>query len=385
MYVCRVDCLEKLLPYRERWDELAGDCPFRGWRWLTTWWQHYGANQAGRALRVYLVFSGSKSKNCIADSNINADQLVGILPCYRATSLGRGSVLRLLGDGEVCSDHLDLLVDLLLDEQRVDTVVTLLAGALVNHADDWDVIDFEAIASESSQLSKLVASLGSRGCHVRRDAGPNCWSIDLPATWDELLAQQSKSHRKQLRRLERRVLDTERATWHLVSSSSNLDTAWDILVDLHQRRRKSLGEPGCFASRRWCAFHRDIATQLLDAGQLRLSWLDIEGQPVAAEYHMAGQHTTFAYQGGVEPDRLDDEPGRLSMIRTIQHAIAEGHTQFDLLRGDEPYKPHWRATPRATFNTQIVAPRTAAHWRYRSWNSLRRAGRLARQFASLLS
>ena len=78
------------------------------------------------------------------------------------------------------------------------------------------------------------------------------------------------------------MLDTDQATWHLVETPSDFDIAWPILVDLHQRRRQSLGELGCFASPQWAAFDRDIAAQLLAAGQLRLSWLEAAGAPVFA-------------------------------------------------------------------------------------------------------
>src|SRR5690606_6135764 len=127
---------------------------------------------------------------------------------------------------------------------------------------------------------------------------------------------------------------------------------WDSLIDLHQRRRQSLGEPGCFSSKKWADFHRDIAQQLLAMGQLRLSVLKLDGQPIAAEYHFAGTNALYVYQGGLEPARCEEEPGRLSMIRCIQQAISEGQQEFDLLRGDEPYKPHWRAESNPTVDVQ---------------------------------
>ena len=110
---------------------------------------------------------------------------------------------------------------------------------------------------------------------------------------------------------------------------------------------RSLGEPGCFASRVFHEFHHEVAGRLLERGQLRVSWMELDGSPAAAEYHVADTKATYAYQGGVDPDRLDEEPGRLSTILCLRAAIEEGHTQIDFLRGDEPYKAHWRATPRS--------------------------------------
>jgi CelD/BcsL family acetyltransferase involved in cellulose biosynthesis len=104
---------------------------------------------------------------------------------------------------------------------------------------------------------------------------------------------------------------------------------------------------------------------MLNAGQLRMSWLELDGTPAAAEYHLADGSTTYAYQGGVDPERLNEEPGRLSTILCLQHAIEEGHRRLDFLRGDEPYKAHWRAEPRATYDYRVVPNRRLAKLRGR--------------------
>ncbi|MCA9231093.1 MAG: GNAT family N-acetyltransferase [Planctomycetales bacterium] len=374
MHVLRVQQLESLSSYSQRWDQLAGDCVFRKWVWLSTWWKHYQSLRTNQSLSVFLVVEEDCSE---PSTSPNTQQLIAVLPCYLDASITRGKVLRLLGDGEVCSDHLGLLVS----PDKLQCASQALAEHLVDCWQDWDLIDFSVVDSDDVGLNALCTVLESRACHINRIEGPNTWSIHLPSAWDEFLTQQSKSHRKQLRRLENRVLETRHGIWHPVQTSEEFDIAWNILFELHQRRRQSLGEPGCFSSVRWADFHRDVAQQLLATGHLRLSWLELGGQPVAAEYHLADQHTTSAYQGGIDPDRLDEEPGRLSMILTIQQAITEGHSNFDLLRGDEPYKPHWRATPHPTNHIQIVPLRSTARWRYQAWSYLRNARNLTHEFA----
>jgi len=393
MYVRCIEQLQHLEPIVSRWDELAGGCVFRSWTWLNSWWRHYGTMAeetalASKKLQVLLVYEGDDSTGCQAPTQSSAygatsEQLVAILPCYSERSLTRGKVLRLLGDGEVCSDHLDLLVTATNAARAADALAEYLCG----QTSQWDLIDFPAldITQENTKIGHLIDALSERECIVSQSPDQNCWSVALPESWKEFLALQSKSHRKQLKRLEKRVLDTPSATWHQVKLLEEFDSAWPLFVDLHQRRRESLGEAGCFASPRWAAFHEDVARQLLLEGRLRMSWLELEGEPVAAEYHFAGGRTTYVYQGGLDPNRLEDEPGRLSMIRTVQQAIAEGHRNFDLLRGDEPYKAHWRATPKETYHVQVIPKRTSAKWRYQTWNSVRGAARWVGQVTHMFS
>jgi CelD/BcsL family acetyltransferase involved in cellulose biosynthesis len=285
-----------------------------------------------------------------------------------------------LGDGEVCSDHLGLLA---APTSGADAAAAMAAH--VAERDDWDLLDFTAVDADDEATLHLHGALGDAGCTAATTGGERCWSINLPADWDEFLALQSKSHRKQLRQLERRVLDAGLAGWRLIGFPDEFDAAWQVFEDLHQRRRTSLGQPGCFASPRWAAFHGDVARRLLTEGRLRLSQLELGGKPVAAEYHLAGAQATYAYQGGVDPSRLAEEPGRLSTICSIQRALAEKHQRFEFLRGDEPYKAHWRATPNETRRLRAAPPRAWARLRHRTWTEVERLGRLAKQWTGLFS
>lgn len=388
MYVHLAEDLQQLEPLSRRWDELAGGCVFRSWTWLSIWWKHYGADRTDNKLRVLLVFEGDPSSKCqsteqASDCSPAADRLTAILPCYLDASLTRGKVLRLLGDGEVCSEHLDLLVTATNAPRAADALADYLCG----DGGGWDLIDLPTLDldPDNSKIGKLLSALTERECGVSQTPDMNCWSVELPETWEEFLVQQSKSHRKQLRRLEKRVIDSPRAKWHQVKLFDEFQPAWKTFVDLHQRRRKSLGERGCFASPKWAAFQEEVARQLLREGRLRMSWLELDGRPAAAEYNFAGGRTTYAYQGGLDAERLDEEPGRLSMTRCIQHAIVEGHRKFDLLRGDEPYKAHWRATPKETYHVQVIPSRAGAKLRYQAWGSVRGAARWVKQVTHLFS
>jgi CelD/BcsL family acetyltransferase involved in cellulose biosynthesis len=371
VYVRCVENLADLEPMRAAWDALARGCPFRSWSWITTWWRHYGADNPACQLQVWLAFR---------DSTAEATSLIGILPSYVDASWTQGRVLRLLGDGEVCSDHIGLLAAPGTEEAATGAI----AAELLQRA-DWDLLDFTGVDADDAATSAFLDSLALGNATVTRLAADRCWVIDLPSSWDEFLAMQSKSHRKQLRQLDSRVIEPRRAEWKLVESADAFATAWSTLVDLHQRRRQSLGEPGCFASRTWAAFHWDVAQQFLGDGRLRLSLLTLDGRSIAAEYHLAGAATTYAYQGGVEPDRLHDEPGQLSTICSIKRAISEGHRQFDFLRGDEPYKAHWRALPRPTVRLVAVPSRTLPRLRRTVWSGVREAARAARQLTGLFS
>lgn len=345
------------------WNAIAGGSPFRSWDWLATWWKHYGKVLTPNCDHV------TQSNDCqlyvLAAFDDGAERrLIGVAPWYLDRTRIKGNVVRWLGSGEVCTDHLSLVCQ----PEDAERVAAAVADALTARFDDWDRIDLSAVDADDPGIETLLADLQARECLVSRQPADACWVLDLPTSWDEYLAGISKSHRKQLRQLERRVLESNRVQWHPVQTAAEFAQAWPILVDLHQRRRRSLDEPGCFASRLFHDFHHDAAARLLQRGQLRMSWMELDGVPAAAEYHVADSTTTYAYQGGVDPDRLAEEPGRLSTILCIRAAIEEGRRQIDFLRGDEPYKAHWRASARETYDYRVIPNRRLARLRGRVWN-----------------
>jgi CelD/BcsL family acetyltransferase involved in cellulose biosynthesis len=356
MFVRLITSFDELGPLEQDWNALALDVPFRSWDWLVTWWKQYGLidadkhRAADRRLNVLAVYDGAEE---------NSRRLIGIAPWYLEHSLVSGNVLRWLGSGEVCTDHLSLVCR----PEHAQVMAAAIVESLTGPFGDWDRLDLEAIDVDDPAISYLTGSFREHRCAIARQAVGACWAVELPESWEEYLAANSKSHRKQLRQLERRVLESNRVVWHRVESAEQLEAVWPILVDLHQRRRRSLGEPGCFASKPFHDFHREVAGRLLTRRQLRMSWLELDGAPAAAEYHFAGHGATYAYQGGVDPERLDEEPGRLSTILCLRAAVDEGHRRFDFLRGDEPYKAHWRAVPRATCDYRITPNRRLARVR----------------------
>lgn len=351
MRVVRLANEDDLQAVAAAWNALSADAPFRSHDWLASWWRYYGA---GHEL-------------CVLAAIDERDQLAGLAPLYLESTAARGRVLKLLGTGDICSDYLGLLTA----PHREQEVTAAFAQALAEGdpaaaGADWELLELSGVAADDAHVARLVGQLVEDGAQVHRREGPNCWRIELPATWDEYLESMSRSHRKQVRRVERRMLESGRAVLHTADADS-LDAAMGLLVDLHQRRRHSLAQPGCFASAEFSGFLHDAARRLLVSGRLELHWIELDGRAVAAEFHLLGGGVVYAYQAGVDPEALDEEPGRIINVATIKRAIELGRRGFDFLRGDEPYKAHWRAGPRPMLELRVVPPAASARLRHGVW------------------
>jgi CelD/BcsL family acetyltransferase involved in cellulose biosynthesis len=353
MRVVRLSTTEELDQIAGPWNAMARGFPFRSHDWLASWWRFYGGEHR---LCTLAVMDG-------------AGQVVGVAPLYLERTTSRGRVLKLLGTGDACSDYLGVLAK----EGSEEEVLPALAQWLVDvNADNatpdarWELLELSGVAADDALVAQLVGHMVEDGAQVHRREGANCWRIALPDSWDALLAGMSKSHRKQIRRVQRRLLDSGRAVLH-TADESTLATAMETLIDLHQRRRQSLGQPGCFSSPAFTGFLHQTARRMLPSGQLELHWIELDGRAVAAEFHLVGGDVVFAYQAGVDPEALEEEPGRIINVATLRRAIELGRRGFDFLRGDEPYKAHWRAGPRGSCELRVVPSAASARLRHGVW------------------
>jgi CelD/BcsL family acetyltransferase involved in cellulose biosynthesis len=353
MHVVRFTNLDSLAHLANDWDRLSGSVPFRTWAWLCTWWRHYG-RRADRSLFVLGVFD-------------RLARLVAVAPWFLQSTATQGSVLRFLGSGEVCSDYLSVLCEPGREADVAEALAEWLSQAEANDDDRWDLFHCAGVDGHDHAVAILLDRLAEHGHTVHRRPGPNCWRIELPERWDDYLAMLSKNHRRQLRHAERTILASGRVAIHTVQQQSELADGQRILIDLHQRRRRQLGEPGCFRSESFTAFHREVMAQLLTAGQLQLHWIELDGQPIAIEYQLAGNGVVYAYQSGIAPEMRAHSPGHLIHLMTIRQAIASGYRAFDFLRGDESYKAHWRAQPHVSLDVRVVPSRPSAQLRHNLW------------------
>jgi CelD/BcsL family acetyltransferase involved in cellulose biosynthesis len=361
MQIVRFNTLEELSPYAQAWDHLAAGVPFRSWTWLSTWWRHYGEDSNAMRpkceLFVLAVFD-------------EGDMLVGLAPWFIQSTAAFGPVVRMLGTGEVCSDYLTLLSSRGMEEDVAELVAEYLTDSLPDSCADhrgWDQLELFGVDYDDRPTEYLAESLRRHACTIHRRSTINCWRIDLPTDWEEYLAGLSKKFRQEVRRLERKYFDSGKAVLRSVEKLGDLPQGLATLVDLHQRRRQSLGEPGCYASPRFANFIREVSPLMMQQGQMQLQLLEIGGRPAAVEYQLLGGGVVYAYQTGIEPAAAADQPGKLTNLAGIRRAIARGHRSYDFLRGDEPYKAHFRAAARPSMEIRIIPDRPAAHLRHTLW------------------
>lgn len=340
---------------RDDWNRLSGEIPFRRWEWLANWWNQYREES-----ELYVLVARDASGS-----------VRGIAPWRVRSSLTGGRVIEPLGGGKVSSDYLSVLSEAADAEPigcaMADWLIEANEGSDAARRDQWDLLHLCEVVESDAALVALAERLAARGCTSHRRPGMRAWRIPLRGDWEAYVGTLSKSVRRQARRAARVVHEQNDIRLVEVTELEDLDRGFSILVDLHQRRWEHVGVAGCFSDPRFTRFLRDVCRDFFAMGKLHLSWLEQQGKPFVVNIEFEGGPIDYVYQGGMDPDARDLSPGWLHMVYLFQRSISLGKTHRDYLRGDEPYKKHWRGQPTQLIDLRIIPQRVSARLRHGVW------------------
>jgi CelD/BcsL family acetyltransferase involved in cellulose biosynthesis len=167
-----------------------------------------------------------------------------------------------------------------------------------------------------------------------------------------MLPAMSPSHRRKMHQAENRIRRSGGARFTVARGAEWREMLLS-LFQLHERRWRERGEGGVLADPRVRAMHLEVAPAMLVRGVLRLFTLHVGERLAAALYGFVCRGRLSCYLQGIDPAASYCSPGVALLRRVIEHAIAEGVREMELLRGAEPYKYRWGARDRTQFALHV--------------------------------
>lgn len=324
----------------------ASDNLMLTWEWLTTWWEVFGEE---RELYLLLARDGDELIG-IAPLLKRAVQHYGLLPYQRLEFLASGEDEA----DEICSDYLDFI----LRRGREAEALNAIFRYLREREPDWDEWLLTDVSAESPNLPLIEQLCRRGGMKLEITRRQICVYTRLPHDWETFLQTLRPSFRAKVRR-ERRHLEHHGGELRVIESEQDFAAHFEILIHLHQARWAAHGKPGVFSSEKFMRFHHTVAPKLLRRGWLKLYMLLLSGDPVSAHYDFIYHRKAYFYQAGcVTHDPRLDSPGMVVEGLALEHAIAAGCTEYDMLKSaPDSYKFRWGSATRGIIQARLAPPR----------------------------
>ncbi|WP_369215717.1 GNAT family N-acetyltransferase [Streptomyces flavofungini] len=312
------------------WGRLHRSCaaatPFQSHAWLSSWWRSYG--QPG-ALRVVLVRHG--------------DRLVAAAPLMRV----RGPVLRPLGGA--ISDFTDVLLD---DADR-EAAARALAAALRGLAASA-LLDFGEVRPGACLESIYELWQGPK----RALADSPC--LELPALpMDELLkrlpAPRAQRTRAKIRKLSALGVESR------IVPAEEVESSLCTLLRLHELQWSGRKVTTEHLQPRFREHLLRSMRPMVAAGEAVVTEFRLDGEVLAADLTLLSGTLAGGYLYGAHPSLRERKVDVATMLleATTRHTGGEQRRALSLLRGNEPYKHHWRPDPVTNQRFLLARGRTA--------------------------
>ncbi len=315
-----------------QWARLHRSCeaatPFQSHAWLSSWWRSYG--RRGR-LRVLLVHEG--------------DRLVAAAPMMRVNR----PLPALKPLGGAISDFSDVLVDGALREAGTEALV---AGLRVPAS--TALIDFGEV-----RPGACVEAVHARWPGPKRAlADSPC--LELPPLPMEELLQRLPTPRAQRTRAKMRKL-TALGVQARTVPVEEVEASVRTLLRLHELQWQGRKVTSEHLQPRFREHLLRAMRPMVAAGEAVLTEFRLDGEVMAADLTLLSGTLAGGYLYGAHPGLRERKVDVATMLLNActRHTSGEQRRALSLLRGDEPYKHHWRPEPVTNQRFLLSRRRTA--------------------------
>ncbi|WP_405917082.1 GNAT family N-acetyltransferase [Streptomyces sp. NBC_00728] len=315
------------------WERLYHRCgaatAFQSHAWLHSWWLSYGT--PGR-LRLVVVREG--------------DELLAVAPLMRA----RGPLPTLVPLGGTISDYADVL----LDDEHADRAAALLTGRL-SAAARTALIDFREVRPGGAVERVYEHWRGPR----RRVRDSLC--LELPATSMDELVDRLPSAKAQQRVRAKLRKHTALGIEQRVVAHDEVDAALGRLLELHRLQWEGRKVTSEHLQERFSEHLVRSVGPMVRSGDAVVTEFRLDDTVMAVDLTLLSRRLAGGYLYGVHP-QLRERKADVAVIlldACSRHTESGGRGTLSLLRGDEPYKRHWRPEPVVNQRLLLARRRTA--------------------------
>lgn len=327
----QISTTEEFAAIKEDWNYLLNKSNaatiFLTWEWAFSWWEAFSNSDIH--LYILLVMEDKK--------------IIAIAPLFITKrvffKLLRINEINFLGTKVANGEYLDFIIDSNYDNNKI---LTLIFNYLDKNTQHWDRFRLDDIPEKSPSLHCAATIAKDRKYWFTIKEKSICPFVVLPESWNTMKSSLSKKMRKNLEYQHRRLQDRLGVTFSPYNKTT-IETDVNSFFALHKKLWNSRGQSGSLTDQKKQKFYHAIAVRFSKKNWLKLWFLKAEDIPIAALFGFQYQKKFYYLQSGYDPLWSKYSIAQVNLACIFENLISEGCSEFDFLRGTEPYKYHWGA------------------------------------------
>ena len=316
--------------------DCASDVPFLTYDYLRAWWNTRGGGEWPESSELVLL------------GGFEDERLVGVAPLFHTNNIQGKPALLLVGSIEV-SDYLDFIA-------KPDDLPKFIHGVLdfLSQSEDispWTLLDLYNILDSSPSLQILESEARARKwVHQTIPLQPAPY-IPLPGNYEQYLSQIDKKQRHEIRRKIRNVAQGPvEENFYFVDEVEGLHAETQAFIDMMAQDPNKKA----FLTDEMQQHLHNTAEVAFENGWLQLAFFTLNGEKAAANMSFNYDQRLWLYNSGWEWEFRDYSPGWVLLAHMLQWANENDISEFDFMRGDEPYKYKFGGIDRQIYRVTLT-------------------------------
>lgn len=330
------------------WEQCVNDAQgsfFQSPRWVILWWKHFGSNSTCALLFV----------------KENSGRVTAVLPGMIVPARWWGKRVRAF---TFIGGALNDVNDAVCIPERKESLL-LLADALAQKSNTWDILHFKEVPHDSPFLRALTV-------HPAFLSYDRTYSVTRPRivkpTHNDTLRRNLPSLSKaDINRRYNMLKRSGEVALRFSHAPEETRTVLENFSQMFQRRSDGTGYDSPFPDAVHKAFFSELASSPKGAYRAHIAQLSLPGTPIAYIYWLETPAVRTYYANTFEPSYHHFSPSSILLRELIRDFLTADHRVFDLGRGTMPYK--LRFSNEQVSNIQLICARTTApirRWATRS-------------------
>lgn len=193
----------------------------------------------------------------------------------------------------------------------------------------------------SPSYEALRAAAARAGYAVLTRTTVRCPVVATQGDWDDYWRGRSRNTRHKVERCARRLREMGTVTTDVRDGRDDLEALLAEGFAAEGSGWKTRAGTSILTSAETRSYYADLAAWAAERGWLRLTYLRVDGRPVAFGFGIEEGGVHHALKIGYDPAFARVSPGTLLLHELISRCFARGLSAFDFAGHDERYKSAW--------------------------------------------
>lgn len=332
----RIDTIDQITPLKSEWNNLLErsetNIIFLTFEWIISWWRCFGK---GNELFILLVKDNEK--------------LVGIAPLM-ITTLNLGiKIKKIEFIGTPLSNYCDFIISKDCEDKEI--ILQNIYEYILKEKDIWDIINLKEIPETSPTPSISEKILKNSNALFCRYPDAVCPTLIFKGLKNEEI--EKKLNKKDIKRKLRGLNREGILGYNHCKDKNEAEMLLNIFFQQHIKRWKSTSTPSMFEDEKYKAFYHELTKSLLPKKWVDISVLRFNGGVIATQFGFTYNNKYEGYTHTYDKSYAKYSPGVILLMLNIENYLSKNFREFDLGRGDDPYKFRFANKVRKNFRINI--------------------------------